>query len=130
MARPEVNLEKYWQVAELTEGDTIQLTSGEKVIFVRCKQKDFTGIMEDGKRYSIFINKFDKIIENAKPVKKEEKVNILTQLKKGDWFYINKSGKPIVFKFEKVEGNRIIGINPIDQSLNRIDINFELGILN
>jgi len=62
MARPKVDNNKYIAVLGLREWDLIQLTSGEKVTFVRCKQKDFLGIMEDGKRYSIFINKFDKVL--------------------------------------------------------------------
>jgi preprotein translocase subunit YajC len=65
MARPEVDNNKYIQVKMLNEGDIIQLTTGQKVLFERCKQKDFIGIMDDGKRYSIFINKFDKVLEKC-----------------------------------------------------------------
>ncbi len=131
MARPEVDYKKYTQVAELIKGDIIQLTTGEKVTFVKCKQKDFSGIMEDGKTYSIFINKFDKILENAKPInQQEENNNILSQLKKGDWFYINKSDKALLFKFEKIENNKVIGINPIDNGITKIDMSFQFGLLN
>jgi hypothetical protein len=60
-----VDNNKYIQVKMLNEGDIIQLTTGQKVLFERCKQKDFIGIMDDGKRYSIFINKFDKVLEKC-----------------------------------------------------------------
>lgn len=69
MARPEVDNSKYIVVQRLREGDLIQLTTGEKVIFERCKQKDFIGTMEDGKKYSIFINKFDKFLEKGNIIK-------------------------------------------------------------
>jgi hypothetical protein len=61
--------------------------------------------------------------------KKEENNNVMSQLKKGDWFYINKSGNALVFKFDGIEGKRIIGINPIGNTRTKIDMNFEIGIL-
>lgn len=83
-----------------------------------------------GKRYDIPMSM---LVEVTKKVdqekKKEESLNLVGQLKKGDWFYINKSGNAIVFKFEKVEGKKIIATNPIDNCQARIDITFQIGML-
>jgi hypothetical protein len=114
---------------ELKEGDKIKLNSGEIVEFVRAKQKKFIGIM-NGARYNISISSINSVVEKAdQNKKKEESLNLVGQLKKGDWFYINKNGNAITFKFDRIEGKRIIGINPIGDAVTRIDINFQIGLL-
>lgn len=125
----EPSFDQLRMVMELKEGDKVKLTNGEVVEFVKSKQKKFIGIM-NGKRYDIPMSMLVEVVEKAdQQMKKEDSLNLVGQLKKGDWFYINKSGNAIVFKFEKVEGKRIIGINPIDNCQVRIDISFQIGIL-
>ena len=116
---------------ELHTGDKIKLTNGDIMEFVRLKRTKFVATM-NGQSYSVPIYMYDSLVEKVdtnklNEVKKEEKKNILSELKKGDWFYINKNGKAIVFKFEEVKGQKIIGINPINGGRARIDISFEIG---
>jgi hypothetical protein len=113
MARPEVNIEKHRQVSALMEGDKIQLTTGEKVVFVRIKQKDFLGIMEDGKRYSIFMNKFDKVLEQVSItniIQSESKTNDkeiqVRQLNIGDKVKLTDGS---IAEFVKVNQKRFVG---------------------
>ena len=127
MARPDVNFDKYYEVAKLKTGDIIQLTTGEKVTFIKCKQKNFVGTMEDGKNYNIFINKFDKILENAKQMSNDDLPELFKTLKKGDLFYINHRGNAMLFKFETFKNNRIVGINPISNGLSNIDVSLYVG---
>jgi preprotein translocase subunit YajC len=116
-------------VMELKEGDKVKLNNGDIAEFVKAKQKKFIGIINN-KRYdipfSMLVEITEKIDQNKK---KEENNNVMSQLKKGDWFYINKSGNALVFKFDGIEGKRIIGINPIGNTRTKIDMNFEIGIL-
>lgn len=121
------------QVMELNKGDKIKLTNGDVMEFVEVKRTKFVATM-NGQNYSIPINMFDSVVEKVdinkiNEIKKAEKKNILSELKKGDWFYINKNGNAIVFQFEGIEGKRIIGINPINGGKSRIDMSFEIGKL-
>jgi hypothetical protein len=118
-------------ISELHTGDKIKLKTGEVMEFVEMKRTKFTAMM-DGKRYRVPVTLLETVLEKVdinkiKNEKKKESKSILSELKQGDWFYINKSGKALAFKFEKVEGNKIIGINPIDGIKSRIDISFEIG---
>lgn len=116
-------------IIELREGDKVKLVNGDIAEFVKAKQKKFIGIINNS-RYDIPISMLVSIEEKAdQQKKKEESLNLLGTLKKGDWFYINKDSRAILFKFEKLENKKIIAINPIDNSLTRIDINFKIGIL-
>jgi preprotein translocase subunit YajC len=125
----EPNFEQLRIVMNLREGDKIKLTNGEIAEFIKAKQKKFIGVM-NGTRYDIPMSMIDCVLEKAdQQKKKEESLNILSQLKKGDWFYINKSGSAIVFKFDRIEGKKIIGINPIGDVTTRIDISFKIGLL-
>jgi uncharacterized protein YjhX (UPF0386 family) len=121
------------KVMELNAGDKIKLTNGDIMIFDRLKRTKFVATM-NGQSYNVPILMFDSVVEKIDIVKlqkekKEEKNNILSTLKKGDYFYINKNGNAIVFKFEGLEGRKIIGINPINGGRTRIDITFEIGKL-
>lgn len=119
------------QVMELNKGDKIKLTNGDIMEFVEMKRTKFVATM-NGQNYSIPVAMYDSVIEKVdinkiNEAKKAEKKNILSELKKGDWFYINKNGNAIVFQFEGIEGKRIIGINPINGGKSRIDMEFEIG---
>jgi len=111
----------------LKSGDKVKLKSGQIAEFVKLNQKKFVGNIE-GVGYNIPIVSIESIVEKVDQTKKlEEKINVLSQLKKGDWFYINKNGNALAFKFERFEGKRIIGINPISNATTKIDVNFEIG---
>jgi len=119
------------EVMELHTGDKIKLTNGDIMEFVELKRTKFVASM-NGQNYRVPINMYDSVIEKVDinkltEIKKEEKKSILSELKKGDWFYINKNGNAIVFKFEEVKGQKIIGINPINGGKTRIDMSFEIG---
>jgi len=125
----EATFEQLRLAMELKEGDKIKLNSGEIVEFVRTKQKKFVGIM-NGALYNISIASINSVIEKAdQNKKKEESLNLIGQLQKGDWFYINKNGNALAFKFDKIEGKKIIATNPIGNAVTRIDINFQIGLI-
>ena len=112
----QVNHEKWEQVRQLNRGDIIELTNGDECEFVRLKQKKFIGIM-NGTTYDIPVNMFAEVIKKAESI--EEK---LANLKKDDLFYIQgNSGRAYLFKFLKLKGNKIIGINPISKTKTTID---------
>lgn len=122
--RPQTNEEKWLQVASLKMGDTIKLTTGEIVEFIKMKQKNFVGIMEDGKSYNIFINKFSELIKQSDQA--VNKTDYMT-LKAGEAFYINKSGNAMLFYFVGIESGRIIGVNPITKGRARIEATMYAG---
>lgn len=113
-----VDYEKLEKMSELNRGDIIKVRSGEEVEFVRLKRKKFLGII-DGTTYDIPVNAFDKVLERNE-INIDEKLDKLTP---GDYFYIesNRGGNALLFKFKKMRGNKIIGINPISKSNTRID---------
>ena len=125
----EPNFDQLRIVMELREGDKVKLTNGEIAEYVKAKQKKFIGIMNNS-RYDIPMSMIVSIEEKAdQNKKKEESLNNIAQLKAGDYFYINKSGDALVFKFAGIESKKIIGINPITEARTRIDINFPIGLL-
>lgn len=122
-------MSKTLEVMELNNGDKIKLTNGDEMIFNKLNRTKFVATM-NGQGYTVPINMFASVIEKVDMAKKEtEKKNILATLKKGDYFYINKGGNAVTYKFECIEGERIIGVNPIGNGKVRIDINFEIGKL-
>jgi hypothetical protein len=125
----EPTIDQIKMIMELREGDKVKLTNGDIAEFVKGKQKKFIGIINN-KRYDIPFSMLVEILEKAdQSKKKEETLDTLSLLKKGDWFYINKSGSALVFKFDGIEGKKIIGINHIGDIRTKIDMNFQIGIL-
>ena len=118
----EVNHEKWEQVRQLNQGDIIELTDGDECEFVRLKQKKFIGIM-NGKTYDIPVNMFVKVIKKAESI--EDK---LANLEEGELFYIQgNSGRAYLYKFLRLKGNKIIGINPISKTKTTIDRDMYVG---
>lgn len=118
----------------LHTGDKVKLTTGEVMEFVKLNRTKFIGRLND-KEYNVPIQMFVEVLEKVdlnkiRDEKSKNNANVLSQLKKGDWFYINKNNSAITFRFEKVEVNKIIGINPINGSTARIDITFEICKIN
>lgn len=125
-------MEQVSAIYDLEEGDTVKLTTGQIAEFIRAKQKKFVGVIS-GKSYDIPFSMFDSLVEKTSKIKaaikQESKRNALATIKKGDLFYINKNGDAVVFRYEGIEGKRIIGINPISNARTRIDMAFEIGLL-
>ena len=137
---PEV-VDKRRTVGSLHTGDKVQLTNGDIVDFVEMKRTNFVAIMND-KRYRIPVDMyestiqrtnqtksndeddFDNIVENQE---KKEKGFDYNNYKKGELGYINKKGKAILFIFQEIKKNKVIGINPIDGWKITIDNTFEFG---
>lgn len=123
----ELLVSKRIDVLKLNEGDKIKLTNGDEMIFIRVKKTNFIATM-NGSSYNVPISMFDKVMEEVDlKSKNDQKLNVLSDLKKGDWFYINKNGRAVCFKFEKIENGKIIGIEPISGSRTRIDISFDIA---
>jgi len=126
-----------WELRYMVkEGTTVKLKNGQTAIFVRLKQKKFIGTM-DGKNYDIPITWYAGIVEKeTTPVSEEERIKkCLAELEKiqgfdyhnlikGELFYINKKENALLFIFDKISGNKVIGINPITNIPAKIDTSF------
>lgn len=114
-------IEKWEQLAKLKQGTKVSLTNGEVAEFVRLKQKKFIGIINNGS-YDIPVTMFKDIIEEVKENKDYLK------LKKGEYFYIsNSKSDALLFTFDSIQGNYIIGINPISKIKTKIDCSLYKG---
>ena len=118
----EPSMEQSIGVLSLREGDIVKLTTGETAEFVRAKAKNFIGIMNSNER-----RLGEKASIQKEQQRKENSNDVLSNLKAGDWFYINKNGEAMAFQFKEIQGKCIIGINPITKTESRIDIRFEIG---
>lgn len=100
-------INKFNQLAKLSHGDIISITTGEKFKFTALKRKYFTGIsLRDDKPYKIPVSSFSKLVEkNNEPTNEGWK-----NLKTGELFYIIKSNNALLFKFTKLtkKGNRVV----------------------
>jgi uncharacterized protein YjhX (UPF0386 family) len=125
MARPEPKFEKLMEVNNLKQGDKVKLTNGDIAEFVRLKQKNFVGIV-NGKSYNIPVNMFVSLEEKAVEKKLDDGYKTLKQ---GELFYITdqKKGHALLFKFEGLKNDKIMGISPITGSMTRIDAGLYAG---
>jgi hypothetical protein len=119
-----MNKNPWYILSKLKQGSKILLKSGEEAIFVRLKQKKFIAQI-NGESWDIPVGNFVKVLEEAKD-------NLgYKNLKKGEIFYINNNGSAEVFKFDSIKivnkKERIIGINPIDNSVYKIDASMYAG---
>jgi hypothetical protein len=64
------------------------------------------------------------IVEQAPPKKLNDSYK---KLKEGELFYIDHKDSAIVFAFKEMKNGRIIGINPLDKGITRIDISLYGG---
>jgi hypothetical protein len=122
-----VNIEfsKLQKVVELKQGDLILLTNGQEAEFVRLKQKKFIGTI-DGIAYDIPVNMFDKLLKHAP----KKDTDAYKTLEKGELFYINQSGKALLFIFDSFTQSsmpNIIGVNPISHGKVKIDHRLYVG---
>jgi|GEM_PF-4054306 len=126
-----------WELRyQVKEGYIVKLINGQTAEFVRIKQKKFIGIM-DGKKFDIPIEWYAGILEKkTTSISEEERVKkCLAELEetqgfdyhnlvKGELFYINKKENALLFIFDKIIGNKVIGISPISKIPNKIDTSF------
>jgi bifunctional DNA-binding transcriptional regulator/antitoxin component of YhaV-PrlF toxin-antitoxin module len=128
----ELTMEQLREFIGLNKGDKVLLTDGSEAIFVRSKQVKFIGTME-GKDFDIPKTMYVKTLEKVKvdsPKEKQDKnLAKIKLLKKGDWFYIERGNNAELYKFEELQNNTIIGINPIDQTRMKIHVTFQIGLV-
>lgn len=111
-----------FELGSMNKGDKIKLTNGEVCEFVRLKRTKFIGII-NGSSYDIPVTMAVECIGKAE--KKDKKTVNIKDLNKGDWFYIDKGGRAILYKFVGIENGRVTGENPIDGGKARIDSTFD-----
>ena len=109
------------------EGRRIILNTGEEFDVEKVKRTNFVGVDDKGQRYNIPLSRIDKIIGEAKELNIES--YDFKKLKKGDFFWINKGGNAVVFKFEEIVNSKIIGINLINNGRVKIDSSFQIGLI-
>jgi len=109
-----VEFEKFNALAELNQGDKLQISNGEEVEFVRLKRKKFIGVIK-GQTYDIPVQMFTKVLEKVDIEEEQNKKDKeIATLQKGEYFYIkSNSGEALLFQFESVKGDKIIGKNII-----------------
>lgn len=120
-----MSFEKLQALALLKQGDKVELTNGKVAEFVRMKQKNFVGNM-DNKSYNIPVEMFVKVVEKAP----EQQINEgYKTLKENELFYITdqKKGHALLFKFKGIKNGKILGESPISKSLTRIDSSLYMG---
>lgn len=105
------------------QGDKIKLKNGEVVEFVKLNRTKFV-FSREGSHYNTPINNFVEIVEQAPPKKLNDSYK---KLKEGELFYIDHKDQAIVFAFKEMKNGRIIGINPLDKGITRIDISLYGG---
>lgn len=107
-------IEKWEKLSNVKQGSKVSLTNGDIAEFVRLKQKKFIGIINGGS-YDIPVGMFVEVVEEAK-----ENTEYLN-LKKGEYFYItNAKNDALLFTFAGIQGEHIIGINPISKTKTKI----------
>jgi len=124
MTKSQIESAKWLECSELKQGDKVKLTNGDVAEFVRLKQKNFVGIIDD-KSYNVPVTMFASIIEKANNNHKQEEYKTL---KLGELFFIddNKSNA-MLFIFDNISNNKIVGINPITKGKTRIDVRLYRG---
>jgi len=122
---------KIKELKTLSEGDKIELVNGDIMKFVRLKQKNFIGSMND-KQYNVPVGMFSKLVEKATEKVEEIKNEEWKTLKEGEFFYILEQRKSyaLLFKFKGISRNKIIGINPINNTEVKIDPALFVGKVN
>jgi len=112
------------ELMNCTEGTKIELTTGDVFEFVRLKRTKFIG-KRDGQNYDIPVQMFKKVV-GAAPKKQLNKS--YESLTKNELFYVkDNKGNALLFKFDEIKNNKIIGVNPVSSTKTRIDIALYVG---
>jgi len=107
-------------------GKKVLLTNGKEYDVEKVKRTNFVGVALNGDRYDIPLAMIDKIVGDSTSLNIESYDP--KQLKKGQLFWINKGGNAITFIFDSLKNSKILGINPINKGIVRIDNSFQIGI--
>ena len=104
-----MDFNKTMELVNCNAGDIVECTDGKKYEMIKVNRVKFVAKnVENGAAYNIPFEMFVKVV--SKKVVNIEKVN---SLKSGDLFLINDSKGALLFKFEKFEKDKIIGVNPL-----------------
>jgi hypothetical protein len=120
------SFEKFNVLNGLNRGDVVLLTNGEIAQFGRLKQKKFIGTM-NGTSYDIPVTMFQEVLERVETPDLSAEYK---SLKYNEPFFIEKNGNALLFFFQRIEGGRIIGKNPISGGNVRIDVGLYAGKVN
>ena len=104
-----MDFNKTMELINCNAGDIVECTDGKKYEMIKVNRVKFVAKnVENGAAYNIPFEMFVKVV--SKKVVNIDKVN---SLKPGDLFVINDSKGALLFKFEKFEKDKIIGVNPL-----------------
>jgi len=110
----------------LQVGNEVTLKNGSKYEVIKVNRVKFVGRdKKTGVDYNI---PKTMILESGSEVITRESYDY-KKLEKGQFFWINKSEKAIVFKFVELRGDDIIGESPINGVNTKIDSNFQIGLI-
>ena len=104
-----MDLNRKMELINCNAGDIVECTDGKKYEMIKVNRIKFVAKnVENGAAYNIPFEMFVKVV--SKKVVNIDKIN---SLKPGDLFVINDSKGALLFKFEKFEKDKIIGVNPL-----------------
>ena len=104
-----MDFNKTMELVNCNAGDIVECTDGKKYEMIKVNRVKFVAKnVENGAAYNIPFEMFVKVV--SKKVVNIDKIN---SLKPGDLFVINDSKGALLFKFEKFEKDKIIGVNPL-----------------
>ena len=104
-----MDFNKTMELINCNAGDIVECTDGKKYEMIKVNRVKFVAKnVENGAAYNIPFEMFVKVV--SKKVVNIDKIN---SLKQGDLFVINDSKGALLFKFEKFEKDKIIGVNPL-----------------
>lgn len=104
-----MDFNKTMELINCNAGDIVECTDGKKYEMIKVNRVKFVAKnVENGAAYNIPFEMFVKVV--SKKVVNIDKIN---SLKPGDLFVINDSKGALLFKFEKFEKDKIIGVNPL-----------------
>ena len=104
-----MDLNRKMELVNCNAGDIVECADGKKYEMIKINRVKFVAKdIESGIPYSIPFEMFISVV--SKKVVNTDKIN---SLKPGDLFVINHPKGALLFRFEKFEKDRIIGINPL-----------------
>ena len=104
-----MDLNRKMELINCNAGDIVECADGRKYEMIKINRVKFVAKdIKSGIAYSIPFEMFINVV--SKKAVNTDKIN---SLKPGDLFVINHPKGALLFRFEKFEKDRIIGINPL-----------------
>lgn len=123
MAR-KVGHEKLDTLSKLSMGDKIELRDGSEYEFIRLKRTRFIGrSLEDDVSYDIHVNSFNEVLERTEDNTEEE----IRSLNPGELIYINDKGSPVLLRYKRMKGEKLICSNVISGGRVKVDPELYVG---